>query len=160
MSMLRYDPFRDFERLSEQLFGGTARGAPRSFPMDAYRRGEAFHVELDLPGVEPDSIELTVEQNVLMIRAERRLDLEEGDEIIVSERPQGAFSRQLLVSESLDSDQLNAEYVDGVLRLTIPVAERAKPRRIEIGRSSGQPKTIEGSATTSSEDSERASGRE
>ena len=151
MSMLRYDPFREFERVSEQLLGGTARGVPRSFPMDAYRRGEAFHVDLDLPGVDPDSIELTVEQNVLTIRAERRNDLEGSDEVIVSERPQGTFSRQLLLSESLDSDQLNADYVDGVIRLTIPVAERAKPRKIEVGRSSGQPKTIEGTASSSSE---------
>jgi HSP20 family protein len=156
MSMLRYDPFREFERLSDQLLGGTSRGAPRSFPMDAYRRGEAFHVELDLPGVDPDSIEMTVEQNVMTIRAERRIDLEESDEVIVSERPQGTFSRQLLLSESLDSDQLNAEYVDGVIRLTIPVAERAKPRKIELSRSSGQPKTIEGTATSSPEtESER-----
>jgi HSP20 family protein len=156
MSMLRYDPFREFERLSDQLLGGTSRGAPRSFPMDAYRRGEAFHVELDLPGVDPDSIEMTVEQNVMTIRAERRIDLEESDEVIVSERPQGTFSRQLLLSESLDSDQLNAEYVDGVIRLTIPVAERAKPRKIELSRSSGQPKTIEGTATPSPEtESER-----
>jgi HSP20 family protein len=87
----------------------------------------------------------------LTIRAERRNDLEGSDEVIVSERPQGTFSRQLLLSESLDSDQLNADYVDGVIRLTIPVAERAKPRKIEIGRSSGQPKTIEGTATSSSE---------
>jgi HSP20 family protein len=150
MSMLQYDPFRDFERLSEQLLGGAARGAPRSFPMDAYRRGEAFHIELDLPGVDPDSIDLTIEQNVLTIRAERRYETQEDDEILVSERPQGVFSRQLLLSESLDRDKLNAEYVDGVLRLTIPVAEQAKPRRIEIGRGSNQPKTIEGTATPSS----------
>ena len=147
MSVLRYDPFREFERLSEQLFGGGGRGGPRSFPMDAYRRGDAFHIELDLPGVDPDSIELTVEQNVLTIRAERRFESQEEDEILVSERPQGSFSRQLMLSAGLDSDKLSAEYVNGVLRLTIPVAEQAKPRRIEIGRGSEQPKTIEGKAT-------------
>jgi HSP20 family protein len=146
MSVLRYDPFRDFERLSEQLFGGSGRGAPRSFPMDAYRRGEAFHVELDLPGVDPDSIDLTVEQNTLTVRAERRFEPQEGDELIVSERPQGTFSRQLMLSNSLDSERLGAEYVNGVLRLTIPVAEQAKPRRIQISRGEESPRTIEGSA--------------
>jgi HSP20 family protein len=114
--------------------------------MDAYRRGETFHVELDLPGVEPDVIELTVEQNVLTIRAERSFEPQEGDEMLVSERPQGVFSRQLLLSESLDNDQLEAEYVNGVLRLSIPVAEQAKPRRIEVGRGGNQPTTIEGTA--------------
>jgi HSP20 family protein len=146
MSMLRYDPFRDLERLSEQLLGGTVRGVPRSFPMDAYRRGDGFHVELDLPGIDPDAIELTVEQNVLMIRAERRFELQEDDEMLVSERAQGVFSRQLLLSENLNSDELEAEYVNGVLRLTIPVAEQAKPRRIEVGRGGNQPTTIEGTA--------------
>lgn len=146
MSMLRYDPFRDFERLTDQLLASSARGVPRSFPMDAYRRGETFHVELDLPGVEPDVIELTVEQNVLTIRAERSFEPQEGDEMLVSERPQGVFSRQLLLSESLDNDQLEAEYVNGVLRLSIPVAEQAKPRRIEVGRGGNQPTTIEGTA--------------
>jgi HSP20 family protein len=150
MSMLRYDPFRDFERLSEQLLGGSARGVPRSFPMDAYRRGDTFHVELDLPGVDPDAIEMTVEQNVLTIRAERRFEPQDDDEIVVSERIQGVFSRQLLLSESLDNDQLEAEYVNGVLRLTIPVAEQAKPRRIEVGRGGNQPTTIEGAAKKSS----------
>jgi HSP20 family protein len=150
MSMLRYDPFRDFERLSEQLLGGSARGVPRSFPMDAYCRGDTFHVELDLPGVDPDAIEMTVEQNVLTIRAERRFEPQDDDEIVVSERIQGVFSRQLLLSESLDNDQLEAEYVNGVLRLTIPVAEQAKPRRIEVGRGGNQPTTIEGTAKKSS----------
>jgi HSP20 family protein len=150
MSMLRYDPFRDFERLSEQLLGGGARGVPRSFPMDAYRRGDTFHVELDLPGVDPDAIEMTVEQNVLTIRAERRFEPQDDDEIVVSERIQGVFSRQLLLSESLDNDQLEAEYVNGVLRLTIPVAEQAKPRRIEVGRGGNQSTTIEGTAKKSS----------
>jgi HSP20 family protein len=152
MSAIRFDPFRDLERLSEQLFGAGARTGPRSFPMDAYRRGTEFHVELDLPGIEPDSIELTVEQQVLTIRAERRFEPEEGDEIIVNERPQGTFSRQLFLSEGLDGDKLRADYVNGVLRLTIPIAERAKPRRIEIGRGGGEPQTIEGRATRSEPD--------
>jgi HSP20 family protein len=110
VSVIRFDPFRDVERLSEQLFGGAgaARSAPRSFPMDAYRRGDEFHVELDLPGVDPDSIELTVEQRVLTIRAERRYEPQEDDEIVVNERPQGVYARQLFLAESLDSDRLSA----------------------------------------------------
>jgi HSP20 family protein len=150
VSVLRYDPFRELDRISEQLLSQRARGTPMSFPMDAYRRGDEFHVELDLPGVDPDSIDLTVEQSVLTIRAERRFQPQENDEIVVTERPQGTFSRQLLLSQTLDTENLRAEYVDGVLRLTIPVAERAKPRKIEIdrGSSGARPRTIEGSASS------------
>ena len=120
-----------------------------SFPMDAYRRGDEFRVELDLPGVDADSIDLTVEQSVLTVRAERRFQPQENDEVVVSERPQGTFSRQLILSQTLDAENLRAEYVDGVLRLTIPVAERAKPRKIEIERgSSDAPRTIEGNASS------------
>jgi HSP20 family protein len=146
---MRFDPFRDFDRLADQMLGGGSRSAgPRSFPMDAYRRGDRFFVHLDLPGVDPDSIELTCEQNVLTVRAERRFESEEGDELIVSERPQGVFSRQLFVSDALDTDAIEANYDAGVLTLELPVAEQAKPRRIEIGRSGGR-KTIEGSAKRS-----------
>jgi HSP20 family protein len=146
---MRFDPFRDFDRLAEQMLGGGLRaGSPRSFPMDAYRRGDRFFVHLDLPGVDPDSIELTCEQNVLTVRAERRFEWEEGDELIISERPQGVFSRQLFLSDALDSDAIEAGYDGGVLTLELPVAEQAKPRRIEIGRRGG-PRTIEGSATRS-----------
>src|ERR671935_1576641 len=147
MSAIRFDPFRDLDRLSEQLFGSGARGGPRSLPMHAYRRGEEFHVQLDLPGVEPNAIELTVEQNVLTVRAERPYEPEPDDEILVNERPQGTFSRQLFLGENLDSENLRAEYVSGVLRLTIPLAEQAKPRRIEIGRGGSERTAIEGTAT-------------
>src|SRR5881227_1891242 len=147
MSAIRFDPFRDLERLNEQLFGAGARTGPRSFPMDAYRRGSEFHVELDLPGIEPDSIELTVEQNVLTIKAERRFEPEEGDELVITERPQGTFTRQLLLGESLDTDRLEADYDQGVLTLRIPVAEAAKPRRVEITKSAGgQRAIVEGQA--------------
>jgi|SRR3954451_880370 len=146
MSVLRYDPFRDFDRLADQL-AGQAR-APRSFPMDAYRRGDEFHLELDLPGVDASSIDVTVEQSVLTIRAERRYETQENDEIVVSERPQGVFARQVLLSQALDTDKLQAQYIDGVLRVTIPVAEQAKPRKIEVSHA-GEPRTIEGTATAS-----------
>ena len=135
MSVMRFDPFREFDRLADQVMGAGSRGGgPRSFPMDAYRRGDRFFVHLDLPGVDPDSIELTTERNVLTVRAERRFDTSEGDELIVSERPQGVFTRQLFVSDALDSDAIKADYEQGVLTLELPVAEQAKPRRIEIGR--------------------------
>jgi HSP20 family protein len=134
MSVMRFDPFRDFERLTEQMLGGSRGSTPRSFPMDAYRRGDR-------------SIDLTSEQNVLTISAERRFEQGEDDQVIVSERPQGTFSRQLFVSEALDMDAIEAHYDDGVLTLELPVAEQAKPRRIEISRGERGPRTIEGTAS-------------
>jgi HSP20 family protein len=151
MSVLRFDPFRDFDRLAEQMLSAGQRGTPRSVPMDAYRRGDQFLIHLDLPGVDPDAIELTVEQNVLTIRAERRFEAEEGDELLISERPWGTFSRQLLLGESLDTDSLEADYDQGVLTLRIPVAEAAKPRRVQITKSGGgQRSIVEGQAAAKS----------
>jgi HSP20 family protein len=149
MSVMRFDPFADFDRMAEQVFRGTGRQAARSMPMDAYRRDDRFFVHLDLPGVDPDSIELTTEQNVLTIRAERRFEPQEDDQVIVLERPQGVFTRQLFLSDALDADQIQASYDRGVLALEIPVAEQAKPRRIEVSTSGRGPDTIEGSATRS-----------
>lgn len=144
-------PFRDFDRLTEQLLGGggAGRAGARSFPMEAYRRGDHFYVHLDLPGVDAGAIELTCEQNVLSISAERRFESQENDQLIVNERPQGQFQRQLLLGDSLDADRIEANYENGVLTLAIPVAEQAKPRRIEIQRSQTGPQTIEGSASRS-----------
>jgi HSP20 family protein len=113
--------------------------------MDAYRRGDRFFVHVDLPGVEPDSIELTTEQNVLTITAERRFNSNEEDQIVVMERPQGTFSRQLFLSEALDTENIDATYEQGVLTLAIAVAERAKPRRIPVAAAGGGATTIEGS---------------
>jgi HSP20 family protein len=144
-SLMRFDPFREFDRLTEDFLGSSRGGRVRSFPMDAYRRGDEFFVHLDLPGVDSDSIELTSEENVLTISAERRFDTEEGDQLLVRERPTGQFTRQLLLGTNLDVEGIEATYEDGVLTLKIPVAEEAKPRRIEIGRSGGQ-KTIEGTS--------------
>jgi HSP20 family protein len=144
---MRFDPFRDFDRLSEQI-AGQLRGAPRSVPNGVYRRGDEFHIHLDLPDVDPDAIELTVEQNVLTIRAERHFDMREGDEILISERPQGAFTRQLMLVESLESDKLEANYDRGVLTITIPVAEHAKPRRVPISSSGTSSRIIEGHMAT------------
>src|SRR4030095_6549191 len=103
---------------------------------------DQFFIHLDLPGVDPDAIELTVEQNVLTIKAERRVEREEGDELVITERPQGTFTRQLLVGESLDTDRLEADYDQGVLTLRIPFAEAAKPRRVEITKSAGSQRSI------------------
>jgi HSP20 family protein len=144
-SLMRFDPFREFDRLTEQLATGGGRGAPRSFPMDAYRRGEQFFVHLDLPGVDADSIELTAENNMLTVSAERRFESGDEDQVLIRERPQGQFTRQLLLGESLDADRIEANYENGVLTLSIPVAEQAKPRRISVGRSGGQ-QTIEGTS--------------
>ena len=150
MSVMRFDPFRDFDQLVAEQMAGL-RGAPRSVRMDAYRRGDEFVVHLDLPGVDPDEIELTVEQNVLTIKAERRFEPVEGDEVVIAERPQGTFTRQLLLGDSLDTGRLEADYDQGVLTLRIPVAEEAKPRRVEITKSaSGQRSIIEGQAAQKS----------
>jgi HSP20 family protein len=129
--LMRFDPFRDLDRLSEQLASAASR-APRAFPMDAYRRGDRFIVEFDLPGVEPESIDLTVEQNVLSVRSERRFEPQEGDEVIVAERPQGTYARQVFLGDALDAERVQANCRLGVLTLTIPVAEAAKPRQVPI----------------------------
>ena len=105
--LMRFDPYREFDRLTEQL-ASTASRAPRAFPMDAYRRGEQFIVQFDLPGVEPAAIELTVEQNVLTVRAERRFEPREGDEVVVAERPQGTYTRQIFLGDTLDSEHVQA----------------------------------------------------
>ena len=141
MSVLRFDPFRDYDRLVAEQMAGL-RGTPRSVPMDAYQRGDQFLIHLDLPGVDPGAIELTVERNVLTIKAERRFEPEEGDEPLISERPQGIFTRQLLLGESLDTDRLEADYDQGVLTVRIPVAEAAKPRRVAITKSAGGQRSI------------------
>jgi HSP20 family protein len=127
---MRFDPFRDLDRLAQQAFGGVVQ--VRSIPMDAYRRRDAVLLHFDLPGIDPNTIDLTVEQNVLTVTAERQYDRKEGDQIIAKERPVGAFERQMFLGEYLDPDRLQASYEQGVLTIQIPVAPEAKPRRIEI----------------------------
>ena len=128
--LMRTDPFRDFDRLTQQVLGTTSR--PAAMPIDAYRSGDEFVVQFDLPGVDANSIDLTVEKNVLTVHAERRRPDSDGVEMLVGERPQGMFSRQLFLGEALDTDRIDANYVDGVLTLKVPVAEKAKPRRVPI----------------------------
>ncbi len=129
--LMRFDPFRELDRLAEQTWGGTRQPA---MPMDAYRRGDHFVVHFDLPGVDPSSIDLTVEKNVLTVSAERHWQPAEGNEVVVAERPQGSFSRQIFLAETLDSERIEASYDAGVLTVRIPVAEAAKPRRVSIGQ--------------------------
>ena len=128
--LMRTDPFRDFDRFTEAMLGTRAR--PAVMPMDAYREDGHFVVHLDLPGVSADSIDLTVEQNVLSVHAERKPPLGESAERVVDERSYGVFSRQLFLGDTLDADRLSADYDAGVLTLTIPIAEKAKPRKVEI----------------------------
>jgi HSP20 family protein len=135
--LMRTDPFRDFDRLAQQVFGTNTR--PATMPMEAYRSGDDFLVHFDLPGIDPETIELDVERNVLSVRAERRSPAPEGAEVLVAERPTGTFTRQLFLGETLDTDRIDASYEAGVLTLRIPVAEQAKPRRIQIsGGDSGR----------------------
>lgn len=131
--LMRTDPFRELDRLTQQVFGanGTAT-RPAAMPMDAYRSGDDYVVQFDLPGVAPESIDLDVERNVLTVRAERGATFGESDEVQVAERPRGVFSRQLFLGDTLDPDRIKATYDAGVLTLRIPVAEQAKPRKIAV----------------------------
>jgi HSP20 family protein len=142
MVLMRTDPFRELDRLTQEVLGTAAR--PAQMPMDAWRQGDSVLVEFDLPGVDAGSIDLDVERNVLTVRADR--PMREGtSELLAAERPRGVFSRQLILGDNLDLDRISATYRDGVLHLTIPVAERAKPRKISI-EVDGDSRTIEGSS--------------
>ena len=137
--LMRTDPFRDFDRLTEAVLGTRAR--PAVMPMTAYREDGTFVVHLDVPGATADSIDLTVEQNVLTIHAERKPPVGDSAERVVDERSYGVFSRQLFLGDTLDADQLTADYDAGVLTVRIPIAEKAKPRKVEI-TAGGSPKEI------------------
>lgn len=141
MLLRNTDPFREFDSLARQMLGTTNR--PAVMPMDAWREGDRFVIEFDLPGVSPDSVELDIERNVLTVRAERVG--RNGDwEMLASERPRGAFSRQLVLGDNLDLERIAAAYDDGVLRLVVPVAERAKPRKIQISSTGDQHAALSG----------------
>lgn len=134
MTLMRFDPFRESDRTVEQKFSGGGR-TPSSMPMTALRRGDMFLVDLDLPGVDRDDVEITVERNVVTIRARRSPAREDGDEVIIDERSYGEYSRQLFLGDNLDPGGLTADLRDGVLRLTIPVSAASKPRQIPLGSS-------------------------
>jgi len=142
--LLRFDPFREFDRATDQAFGRTTR----TVPMDAVRRGDTVTVWLDLPGVAADSIDLEVERNVVTVSATRAYSPAEDEQVLARERRQGTFSRQLFLGDSLDPDSLTADYADGVLTLSIPVAEQAKPRKVSVAAGGGN-EAIEAEASDS-----------
>ncbi|MFG2424759.1 Hsp20/alpha crystallin family protein [Streptomyces sp. NPDC048448] len=133
--LMRTDPFRELDRLAQQLTGGAGTWTrPSTMPMDAYREGEEYVIALDLPGVAKDAIDIDVERNMLTVKAERRPVAKADDvQLELSERPLGVFSRQLVLADTLDTERITADYEAGVLTLRIPIAERAKPRKIAIG---------------------------
>jgi HSP20 family protein len=134
--LMRTDPFRELDRLTQQLFAQQGTWSrPAMMPMDAYRHGEQFVVHFDLPGVDPSSVDLNVEENVLTVKVERIPAYGEDVELQVAERPRGVFSRQLFLGDTLDADRVEASYDAGVLTLRIPIAEKAKPRKIQIAAS-------------------------
>ncbi len=149
--LVRFDPFREIDR----AFGA---GRTQTLAMDAFRQGETFQVDLDLPGVDADSIDVTVERNVLTVKAERRRPQAEGATYVVKERPQGTFRRQLALGESLDSGRIEASYHDGVLTLVIPVASAAQPRRIEVSSHAAPSATPEAPAADEAVGTDEAAG--
>lgn len=127
--LMRFDPFADFDKFTRHVWGGQR---PSYMPADAYRLGDRFYLHVDLPGVDPDSIDVTVEKNSLTLSAERRWDMAEDTNVLLNERPTGTYSRQFFLGDSLDTDQVEAGYDHGVLTVSIPVAETAKARKIEV----------------------------
>lgn len=144
--LMRFDPFRDLDRLTQQAFG-NGRNLATSLPMDAYRHADEFIVHFDLPGADPASIDLTVEKNVLTVKAARTWSRQEGDEWVIAERPQGTFTRQLFLGETLDAEGVRAAYENGVLTVRIPVAEKAKPRKVDIQVTTDGAKAVEATSS-------------
>ena len=153
--LMRFDPFRDLDRLGQDVWGTNRRQS--AMPIDAYRKGDTFYVHFDLPGVDPQAVELTVEKNVLTVRAERAWRWGDDVELLVAERPQGSYTRQLFLGENLQSDRIQAQYDDGVLTVTIPVAEEAKPRKVEIGANGRRSTAISAESSESSQSTAGAS---
>jgi HSP20 family protein len=135
--LMRFDPFRELDQLAERFRDG---GRMRAMPFDAYRTGDIFHVDFDLPGIEPESIDVSVDNNILSVKAERHWDTE-GADVVVCERPVGTFTRQLFLGDSLDTENVSASCENGVLRLAIPVAEKAKARHVEV-KASGKKEPV------------------
>lgn len=143
--LFRYDPFRDMERQFDRILGNTSS----ALPLDAFRRGDEFVVEMDLPGVSRDSIDITVERNVLTVSAERAPQRDDDWERLITERSHGTFRRELYLGQGLDTSQVKADYHDGVLTLLIPVAETSKPRKVELGNGGSQQEPVEVTADAS-----------
>jgi HSP20 family protein len=134
MTLMRFDPFRELDRLGERVLASGLR----AMPAEAFRRGDEFFVLIDLPGADVDDIDVTVERNVVNVQSTRTSPRQEGDELLVDERPHGRLSRQFFLGDNLDSAKLHADYDRGVLTLTIPVAAESKPRQIKIGSGDGR----------------------
>lgn len=128
--LMRFDPFSDFERMSRQIYGQDRKSFMQA---DAHRKDDRFYLHIDLPGIDPDSIDITVEKNNLTVTAERKWEVESEDQVLLNERPTGTFTRQFFLGENLDTDAIQAGYDHGVLTVTIPVAETAKARKIAVG---------------------------
>lgn len=146
MSTLRFepfsDPFRQLNRLANQMT--TGRPVAQSMPMDVFRVGDAYHVALDVPGVDPTTIEVTVDRGSLVVQAERTAGYADAEQVLVAERPQGQFTRELVIGEGVDAGRLQADYADGVLHLTLPIERSAKPRKIEVSRAGSGPRQVAG----------------
>jgi HSP20 family protein len=140
MPLIRFDPFREFDRMFDQAVNQARQP---SFPMDAYRHGDTIVVHFDLPGVDPSSIDIEYERQALTVSAERSWRPTEGDQLLAAERVHGKFQRQILLGEGLDTEHLKANYEQGVLTVTIPVAERAKPRKIDVEITGSEQKSID-----------------
>ncbi len=141
--LLRFDPFRELDRIAGDLDRSMARTAPAPLPMDAYRRGNHVVAHLDVPGVRAEDVDVTVERNVLTVRAVRRLEVAEDDERIVAERRHGELVRQLLLGDTLDPQRVEADVTDGVLTIRVPVAETAAPRKVQVGSGGGGTDTVQ-----------------
>ena len=139
--LMRTDPFREVDRDTQRLSG--TRAQPIAMPMDAFRQGDEFIVEVDLPGIAAETIDLTINHNVLTVQASRGRSAQEGVEMLIAERPTGEFSRQLLLAETLDAAHITADYADGVLRIRVPIAEKARPRRLNVTTAPSTARAIE-----------------
>jgi HSP20 family protein len=146
MPLIRFDPFREFDRMFDQAVNQARQP---SFPMDAYRSGDTIVVHFDLPGVDPSSIDIEYERQALTVTAERSWRPTEGDQLLAAERVHGKFQRQILLGDGLDAEGLKASYENGVLTVNIPVAEKAKPRKINVEVNSSDQKSISAGAAPS-----------
>jgi HSP20 family protein len=156
--LLRFDPFREIDRLSNDLLD-TANSRPVVMPLDAYRHDDRWIVNIDLPGVDPSTVDLTVDRNVLTVQATRQWRPAEGDKVLAAERPRGTFTRQLMLGEQIDATGIEANYEQGVLTVTLPVAETAKPRRVSISSGAGTPATPPAVDVRSSETTTESEGQ-
>jgi HSP20 family protein len=154
--LIRFDPFREIDRLAQEMWSEQAGGAPARIPMDAVRKGDRVEIHFEIPGVDPDSIDVEVENNVLTVTAERREQSErkEGEDVLIRERRYGRFTRQISLGDNLATDHLDANYRNGVLTVTVPVVEQAKPRKVQVGSGETGAQPIEAQST------EQAGGHE